>query len=450
MATRTDSWAEFFRAISYERQPPLIYLLFKAAAGLNELAGWLPFDRIPHAVCWPFSVASVGIIILRLKAPAWLRYSLPFTLLMLFEYGIIARGYGPAFFFLMAAADARQRGRETVTWWCLAMSGAFHLYFTFVCSALFCFEIWSRRAVVLYGPRGNRLRLHAGGAGLLLAMTFILLLPPIDSKFPRTIEWPVIGWRSLLEPIGFAFGGVDTLTGDFRWNLNIWKSLPLFPIPLFLLALWRQGFPLVRFLGAIAGALLVMAGSGYPVSYRYAAILFAAALYLALAERACLERRFPVFAVPIVLMLFMTGRWLATVQPWEARPNRLLSGADAFAAKTGPLLQESVTVVDVKAQWLAFSILGRFARPPTFISASRGVEYEYPIFGRTGDFMSTREWCREHRESVARRFAPARILFLSTSRTDVPPECEPVRLIFRNHRASISREDFALYEFVEE
>ncbi len=99
--TRTVS--EFFNAIRYERQPPLLYVLLRI---LYEITGssekWV-FQSLTAV----FSVASAAMILFGFQLKRPLKYLIIFGILFFFEYGVVSRCYALGVFFFTGVSEVQ-------------------------------------------------------------------------------------------------------------------------------------------------------------------------------------------------------------------------------------------------------------------------------------------------------------------------------------------------------
>ncbi len=442
VAMRTTSWSEFFHAISYERQPPLYYLILRIVGG-GLVALGLPFRYGPYAIAWLCTAFTVWLVIFMLKSPRWLRYLLPFTSIFLLEYGLLARSYGVALMLIVLAAYFRQTNRYRIGWLCLALCGSMHLYFMLICGVLVLQDVWS-------DALARRLRwMDFGLAAVVIAIftwTLISLRPPPYSRFPAGISVERITPDRILGSIAFGVTGIDAWTGSFSWNRNVWWDTSTWPVVVLFVIMGLQGFPVFSFLAAAAAPIAIITGLYYPISYRYTATVFCALLYLALKKPSTIQKRFPAFAVLLIAMTFTSYRWIRTARPWESFQIPF-SGADEVIFSLGDRLSTSIILTDKSTEPIAYSLAGRFAEPLRIYSIYQGGFIQYPYFLRRRD-VSMDQWCHDNRKSLTEKFGDTPILLLTNQGWQFPRECGPARLLVQNSQGSFSGENYVVSELV--
>lgn len=436
VATRTDGWGEFFRGVRYERHPPLHYLMLRALS-------WLPFVDPSSLVAARtltacFTIATVALLIFGFRtAPAWLRFGVPFGLVVILEYGVISRTYAIGMFLLLASVYLGQRERLTLSRVCLLLAAGTHLYFTMIAGVLFALSVRDE-------TRSWRARLPSAllvGCGFLGWL--ILQLPPEGSSFARPEGGLQAQLRSIPVYLSHGLTGLDSLdvTAPFAWNGNPWTPmLSLGPLALLGLAA-RRGFPLGRFALIAAGPLLVMS-FGYQPALRHAGVLFVAMVLVALLE---LPQRRPAWplAVFVGLMCLGTTRLLIDWQPVWGRPDADFSGSAELVAAIRPELRSRDAVLVVERESIYFPVMTDLGID--VFDTTRDAPLAYPYFDeRTDVWPELDGWCAA--KGGLQNAFPELTVYLGLGQDQVPPaSCGPTTPVFRSTRRVYGDEAYSVH-----
>ena len=297
IAFRAASPADLLARMAYEGHPPLWHLALWGAGGL-----WGD-PRAMQVVAWLAATATVFLL-------AWRS---PFTPLQkalfavgyypLFEYGMVARGYGLGMALLAAFAAMRWSGVRSrvalaLPLGLLALTSLFGLIVAWGLALVLALDAWDDDA-----DRRSDADL-AGGALLfagLSALALKLMVPPADATFAASWRWGHDGWAtSSVIGLWRAFFPVPAWGDRQPWNTNLLQP-DLIPVEfqlsglLFLLlgmALRRSPAALLGWLAASA-VMLVFTWLRWGEAMRHAGhyfLLWLACLWIARPARGRLAR----------------------------------------------------------------------------------------------------------------------------------------------------------------
>ena len=434
VATKTDSWGEFFKAIRYERQPPLFYLWLRFLHAI--LPSSISETSQLQWACWLFSILNSALVIFFLRAPLWLRCGIVFSYGMLFPYGIVARLYASGVFFLLLALVYSQKYSRRGEWYCLGLSAAHHLYLSCLCGALFLMSLYDQR---------RQLRLSSDWVPILnvtlsILLTLFLLRPPSDSAFPTSLSWERIDPATFVTDLQWGLTGLGPKENTDIANVGQPKPKPeeLTPFILVMGLMWWLGFPVVRLLLATLVPILIAIGANY-VLHQQIALFFYVMIFLALTRPLRWMALHSI--VPLVLcMLFSTGTWLYRWQPWQSPPIFDYSGADELVERMGPELRNA-NVYAHPFHPCIFSVVGRLA-DVKIKDIKSGKPFEYPFFTKDSPFyqvMYPSDCARIRREYERNGKTP---LLIYCGREMPPSDCGNSELVFETLRPVASDEHF--------
>jgi hypothetical protein len=377
VATRVDSFSEFWMATRYERTPPLHY------AGLALL--WPLFREILEprtfisCVTILFSLLTAFLLLFRLRFPLWIAFLSLFGIFFFREWGVISRSYGIGAALLFLSLDLKLRGRKGWGSFFLALAGMTHTLFLAGCGVLFAFELWERLRT---RERFERADIGTVLATVLFTIAAIHQVPPKDTLFASDLYWPgavrfVGRW---FQNLGVVFLPIER--ANFQtWRTGegwIWNQVPIrfgWGVAVFalLVAEFRRARgALWRFFAATAPLFLIFicAQGG---AFRYYGVVFAIFLYLwAESEaRRLVSANWKSFALFVVPAL-STVSWLVIWNP--IRPRFDFSDAPRVASRVD---EESRTVFALQSH-LAFSVMAATGKSIYDLALGRFVEY--PLF----------------------------------------------------------------------
>ncbi len=437
VSINTHSLGEFFSAIRYERAPFMHYVLsrgvFEAASVLAKIFTGIEPWRIEwsRALSGAFTAASVALLVFGFpRAPGWLRYGVPLGILMVLEYGLVARAYPMGIFFWLLGARRRSLGDPAGYWACLTAAASFHLFFTLMSAMLFALDAFGElRARRTLWPVG--LACAAGIAGLMLFQ-----IPPSDSDFPTALLWEGFGFTRLLSPLASGLTGWEAPSLIFRWDVQGWKlGAALVAIsPLFALAP-KARFPLGSFFLVIALPLLILTNT-YGAGMRHAGLFFMTALVLVLGDP---ERVAPwVLAPQVAFMVLASIRFLVAWNPFH--PAFDFSGSRELEARIGEELSRPGVVLAAEPGPVFFPVSSDLHL--TLIDAAYDQVLEYPYFRRATS-ISFGQWCSKRLPELR---SDGKTVYLGLlSGKSPPPECGKVEKVFENTRLSVAGESYLVY-----
>lgn len=440
VATRTDSWAEFFDAVRHERSPPLFYLMLRgvhAFAGLFSVDGRAGFAW-GKAVAYAFSISNVVLWVRAFDLPRGFRYGVPLGILFLMDYGIFARSYSMGIFLLFAAAWAWRTRRMALHFLLLGLAGATHLCFTLIAGAIVaasCYDVGSSRE----RWRGLALSLP------LLAASVVSQWPPSDSMLPISLNAKPWDWIDALVLLSYGLTGLDGILGDFEWNSTEWLTeywiLASVPVGVLIYSA-RAGFPALRFFGVVAAPLWVQV-SAYGGGLRHVGIFYVTLLYMILVG----ERRAPrVLLLFVVTMCFATTRWIVAWKPYQVVPEFDASGWPEVVEKAGPYLTSKKAVLLMYLEGPYYPVAAELGIDLYDIRRDQWISYPYLSY--TGMKNRLSEWCRLNRETLGLKF-PGNNVYLGLTTNEPPEECKPYLEVFASSRATLGGDTYRIFLLVD-
>jgi hypothetical protein len=455
VATRTHTVSEFFRAVNYERSPPLQYVLQR---GFYEycrlLKSFLPlpdFNRTVYfrAVSYAFSIGTTLLLVFGFGLPRKLKWLLPFSFILLLDWGIVSRSYAIGTFFSLASVWWFRRRR--IGWSCLslALASMTHFYFTLLASSLLLLQAWRLFRVRKF-LQTRRLRRHVlpialAGASILLSVW--LQLPPKDSPFPVVLNWDLhplsFGARNLVQGMTL----LDGFRGPFHYDGSPFgvRSAWVF-LGLFALGSWRDRFPVLDFAVLAAGPFL-MISSMASAALRYLAIFFLAALVAFLMGRSAREGRHRTGVGVMTVLAFLGAwasfRWLHDWKPYLPVPSYDWSGSEELHQRLGPDLADPRALIVTEADWLFFPTM--LLENKSILLVRRDEVLSYPEFRASSRDRSLDQWCRDPRSYSAARFAGLKLYFGTPAGSKLPESCGKMKLVFETKRPVRTDETYAIY-----
>lgn len=443
IATRSESLAEFFTAIQYDRHPPFYYMILR---GVYKTLSLLPpfsllidtpYFYIQRIITGTFALGTTFLLLFRFsRVPLWFRGSVPFTLLFFMEYSVLSRSYIVGIFFFLLYLLAKSSKRIELSWIWLFFSAGIHLFFTSFAGCFFVCDLFNHR----HQLKERRLPFAVAAFCVGILGLLIFQIPPRDTVFQSTPG--ELGWslHRALVIIAQGMTGLDWFWGAFRWNMTIFneKTAILGILPLIYMMI-RKRFPTFKFLFVIALPYGLLVSMGY-VPFRYQGIIFVATVFLLL-EWGMAGRKLPkLFGIYLFLMIFGTLRWFLTWSPYLFPPRYDFSGAGEIASKMGKELTAENSVVIVEDPEIFFPAMGRMNLEKVFVPAyDRFIKYQ---FHRKVDSTGHRKhWCEWPEETLKEVFEDKTIYVVLMPHQVPPPNCGQFELVFEHERPILGYED---------
>jgi hypothetical protein len=452
VATRTHSLSEFFRAVNCERSPPLQYCLQR---GVYEIARLLRFllpspdlNGVAYMRVVPF-LASFGTTLFLLFGfglPRRLKWLLPFSFILLFDWGIVSRSYAIGVFFILASVWWFRRRRIGWSCFALALASMTHFYFTLLACSLLFLQAWRlfRGRKFLQTRRVKRYVVPIALTAASIVVSVWLQLPPKDSIFPGELNLN-------LHPLTFGAHHVvrgltllDHFSGKFVYDgtpfdfQSAWVFLALFAF-----ASWRNGFPILDFAVLAAGP-FVMTAAMSGAAIRYLGVFFLAALAAFLMRKRGIRR----VGVGVMTVLALFGayssfRWLADWKPYGAVPEYDWSGSGELHSKLGRALAAPDALIVTESDWLFFPTM--VLENKWILDVRRDDMLRYPEFRFGAYKRSFDQWCRDPSRYSALKTSGVTLYFGTRAGATVPPSCGSMKLLFQTSRSVRTDEVYAIY-----
>jgi hypothetical protein len=216
--------AMFRQYLRYEGSPGLWHLLLALLGRMHvSYAGM-------HWICGAAAVAGTALLVFLAPFPRYIRFLLPFSYYLAFQYAVIARSYVlvPPMLFLIAALW-RRSGPVTLAL-LLGLLGNLAMHALAISAGLavvYAVEVWQ-------GTRRVERRALLGGAVLLLALWGAAVLtvapspPDLSFRGPvnnapllrKLLEWPRRSIRTML-----LVAGLPRIVGGVIWLVIAWRFL---------------------------------------------------------------------------------------------------------------------------------------------------------------------------------------------------------------------------------
>jgi hypothetical protein len=443
-AVRTTSIAEFFDSIRYTRYPPLHFIFMRAAYACWSLFSGAQWYRISSFVSWSFHLGFVAFLVFGFRAPRWLRYSVPFGIVFLFDHGIVTHTYHLGNFFMILAAWFKTRGKARGSWISLTLAANVHLIYTLLAGGFFAWDLWESR---------KRLRgldwsyAFFCSLGFLFALLFVVIKPS-DAIFDGEQQYAMFTLRRSLNFFDMGMTGFQRFFSWTSFSFITW-ILAFVPVTIFL-AMSLQGFPLGPYLVTTL-PLFLFFQFWFEPGRRHAVMFFLAALLWNLIHASDFKvgKRVPtLFAFFCVSMMMCTASWLIAWNPFQKVPSFDYSGSKELVEKIGPMLKskDAVLVADPALRYMSVSaILDIVLFDP------RGDRfYPYPFFKQSDYKMTFDQWCGFYGGKLSSKFPGKKVFFGLKKGFDPPAACGPWRLVFQSTRTnpkySPGGEDFVVYQ----
>ena len=275
-----------------EGHPPLWFVLLAIPAKLGLSVEW----GMKSVACI-ISILSAGLIIFKAPFQKWVRFLLPFTYFLFFEYSVLSRPYGIIVLALILAAMSFPR-KDTHPWpfvlslTLLALTHAFGLLAAFGLTCAWLVDMKQNQTWKKFFSHVFNFSLFAPLLILLCSAIFTLLcIWPLPDTVAMSLKSTTPIWQQLV--CVFLIFPPDALGASFITSSQLIKQMTFTPLQLIC--------------GSIAGLLVWGA-----IAFFYAkkAIKYVVLAYIPVALFAMCY--FGLHHLGIMFMIFVFGAWIST------------------------------------------------------------------------------------------------------------------------------------------
>lgn len=252
LVTRDNSFIELFKVLPSEGHPPLWYLVltpFVKAGIPYEFQNWL---------AGAFMIAGVFVILFHTKAHIITKLLIPFSYFFLFEYGLFARSYCLAVFFLSLIISLYPKRFDKPVLFALCVGALFNTHML-----MFAFAASLTGMYLLDAVQYKKFKGPVIGAFALMCILGLYLFPYIGMADTADIFVPEIKnvWKEITRTIGL--GLLTEQSSGFAVLVFIALCIPLI----------TRTKPILLLLGGCAGLFYIL-GVQFIGSIRHTGILF--------------------------------------------------------------------------------------------------------------------------------------------------------------------------------
>ena len=449
IATRAPSLSEFFRAVQYDRSPPLLYLLQRwADPFFNKIFSSITLRM--RIVPTLFAVGSAALLFFKYEKPNWMRRMLPFGVVFFREYSLISRSYSLGVFFLLLGIVFKKKEKVPLFWFCLLLSGTSHSLFTLLAGMMFVVDLkdaWREKRFMKPFVLSAFIITALG----FLSLVLFLYRAPLNSVFDghhREFSWDF--FYNGLENMSFGLMGIDSLM--FSSSLDRTSGISyLFVLPLLGYFFWlsrSKNFPWLTFLIiCVPGALL--GGNVYGGELRHAGValigLFCVSqLYWKLISTAILV----IPAVQIFSLIFWIIHWnpLFKLSNYDFSDSR--NASHFLRAYVEPQNTIFVSSSVNKVGFIYFPLMAELGL--SIFDVERGKIMSYPYFQSTQKPHFLKDWCIDQKRGEIGSKLPYHRIWIGLWKHEkpLPQECRFATKIYETTRTIANEENYLIYEII--
>lgn len=300
VATRTDSFAEFWTAVRYERTPPLHYLILRYLWPIFD--GWLDPRAFIRVVTLPFSLLTLWLITFRFRFSLTTVLLLGLNVFLFREWGVLSRSYALGGALLLLSLAFRFIGNRTLARIFILAAACTHLLFFVGCGMILLIEYLS-----ILRSEGLKLfrRWDFWIAGVVGGIILLQQIPPPDSVFATELVWPGtlrLLSRSIRYFAVILFPLEHDWTGSWDWNYVPISMAFGIPALAYVFYLFRENLRLLALFFLSVTPILFIYQFGYSPAVRHYGVLFIFFLYFWIRHREALLRIDPSASRRIAVM----------------------------------------------------------------------------------------------------------------------------------------------------